>query len=266
MKIPFKLILPLALFLYVPASTMAWGLLGHRIVAEIADNHLKKKTRSEIKSILGTETIAMTANWMDFIKSDDSFRYLSNWHYVNLSKGLSYEQARHELESDTSANAYTKIRFVCTELKKKTVPVELKRLYLRALIHIVGDIHQPMHCGREEDKGGNDVKIKWFGRPTNLHSIWDSDFIEFQQLSYTEYAQSLDHATKAQMSAWQKDDLAQWIYGSYKISEELYQDAEKDSNYSYRYNFRYLDTLNEQLLKGGLRLAAILNEVFTGAN
>ncbi len=64
------------LFLYLPARSMAWGLLGHRVVAEVADHHLKKKTRQEIQKILGGETIAMASNWMDFIKSDPSFEYL----------------------------------------------------------------------------------------------------------------------------------------------------------------------------------------------
>ncbi|RXF71757.1 S1/P1 nuclease [Arcticibacter tournemirensis] len=263
MKTLVRNILIAGLFIYTPVQTMAWGLLGHRIVAEVADQHLNKKARKEIQKILGTETLAMAANWMDFIKSDPSFNYLNNWHYVNLPKGLSYEQAKSTLETDTGANAYTKIRFVSSELKKKDLTPEMKQMYLRILIHLVGDIHQPMHCGLEEDKGGNDVKVKWFNRQMNLHSLWDSDFIEFQQLSYTEYAKAVDHATQKQLITWQKDDLSQWIFGSYQISGELYREAEKNTNYSYRYNFDHLATLNQQLLKGGIRLAGLLNEIFS---
>ena len=250
------------LFIYLPVQTMAWGLLGHRIVGEVADHHLKKKTRKEIKKILGGETIAMASNWMDFIKSDKSFDYLNNWHYVNLPQNLTYEQAKSRLESDTSTNAYTRIRFVSNELRKKDLPAEMKVMYLRILVHLVGDIHQPMHCGRAEDKGGNDVKVKWFNRPMNLHSLWDSDLIESQQLSYTEYATAVDIVGKQQVAAWQKDDLSRWIFESYQVSEQLYRDAEKNTSYSYRYNFDYLDTLNTQLAKGGVRLAALLNDIF----
>lgn len=256
------IIAAIILLLNLPLQSGAWGLLGHRIVGEVADHHLTAKTRKEIRKILGGETIAMASNWMDFIKSDPSLRYLGEWHYVNLPKGQNYEQARQLLMSDTAANAYTKVSFITSELKKKDLPLEMKQFYIRALVHIVGDIHQPMHCGRAEDKGGNDIKIKWFGRPNNLHSLWDSELIDYQQLSYTEYANAIDHADKQQIAQWQNQDLTTWIFESYKISESLYEEAERDSNFSYKYNFDHYATLNQQLLKGGVRLAALLNQLF----
>ncbi|PWG82536.1 S1/P1 nuclease [Pararcticibacter amylolyticus] len=258
-----KILLVAILFLYLPLHSMAWGLLGHRIVGEIAGQHLTSKARKEIQKIFGAETLAMNANWMDFIKSDPSFKYLDVWHYVNLPQGLTAEQVDSFLKTDTAANAFNKIRFVAAELRKKTLPMDMKRMYLRILVHVMGDIHQPMHCGRREDRGGNDVKIKWFNKPSNLHTFWDSEFIEFQQLSYTEYAKALDHPTKEQVSAWQKTGLNNWIFESYQISEQLYEEAEKDQSFSYRYNFDHIDTLNEQLLKGGIRLAGLLNEIFS---
>lgn len=263
-KTPLRYLLPVMILFYTPLHTMAWGMLGHRIVAEIADHHLKKKTRTEINKILGSETIAMASNWMDFIKSDPSFRYLNSWHYVNLPKGLTLEQAKALLKKDTSANAYNKIAFLSTELRKKTLPLQTKQMYLRMLVHIVGDIHQPLHCGREEDKGGNDIRIKWFNKSTNLHTLWDSDLIEYQQLSYTEYATALDHPSSRQLASWQKVDVAQWIFDSYQISEKLYKEVEsgQSTNYSYRYNFEHVDDLNTTLLKGGVRLAALLNSIF----
>ncbi len=264
MKTLFRNIFVAGLFLYLPAQSMAWGLLGHRVVAEVADHHLKKKTRQEIQKILGGETIAMASNWMDFIKSDPSFNYLYNWHFVNLPAGLSSEQVKNFLETDTGANAYNKIRFVSSELKKKNLQPEVKQMYLRILVHLVGDIHEPMHTGHKEDKGGNDIKVKWFNKPINLHSLWDSDFIDSQGLSYTEYANAVDHPSALQLQTWSKDGLSQWIFESYKISEELYKEAETNSTFSYKYNFDHINELNEQLLKGGIRLAALLNDIFAG--
>lgn len=258
----YKITLLAGLILYLPLQSMAWGMLGHRVVAEVAESHLSAKTRKEIKKIMGNESITMSSTWMDFIKSNPKFNYTGSWHYVNLPEGLTYEQAKAALAQDTSANAYNKILFASRELKKKTVSKELKQFYIRVLVHLVGDLHQPMHCGRAADKGGNDTDVKWFNRPDNLHSIWDSNLPEYQQLSYTEFTRFVNHPTKAELSKWQHDDLSAWIFESYQISEKLYKETETSTSYGYKYNYEWVDTLNDQLLKGGVRLAGLLNGIF----
>ena len=261
MKSALRLLLSCAV-LVLPLTGSAWGVLGHRIVGQVAESYLKPRTKAEIKKILGNETVAMSSNWMDFIKSDNSFKYLANWHYINLEQGLNFAQVRAYLRGDTSTNVYTRINYLEKELKKKETPLEMKRMYLRILIHLVGDVHQPMHCGRKEDSGGNDIKVTWFNKPASLHSLWDSDLIEFQQLSYTEYAAAINHPTAVQLQTWQKDEMAKWVYETYKLSAELYKEAEKNPRYSYKYNFDHVEALNQQLLKGGVRLAGLLNKIF----
>ena len=255
-------ILLLSLIFITPTNSMAWGVLGHRIVGQIADCYLKSKAKNEIKSILGNESVAMSSNWMDFIKSDNTFKYLGNWHYINFAHGQSYTQVIEYLKKDTTVNVYTKINFVSNELKKKETPLEMKQMYLRILIHLVGDVHQPLHCGRAEDSGGNDIKVTWFNKSLNLHSLWDSELIEFQQLSFTEYANAINHPSDEQLKTWQRDDLTKWVFESYQLSDELYKEAESNTKYSYKYNFDHVKTLNEQLLKGGVRLAGLLNQIF----
>lgn len=260
----FKLKKPLllAVLLYLPAQSMAWGMLGHRIVAQVAESYLKAKTRKEINAILGSESLAMASNWADFIKSDPSYNYLSPWHYIDFKKEATNQDIRNYLEQDTSTDIYTKIKFLTAALKKKSLPKKIKVMYLRLLIHLVGDVHQPMHCGYEEDKGGNDVKVTWFNKRINLHSLWDSDLIEYQQLSYTEYANAINHPTTKQVKTWQMDDLSTWILESHNLSKELYKEAETNTKYSFRYNFEHVDELNQRLLAGGVRLAGLLNEIF----
>ena len=90
-----KKIIILALFLYLPCSSMAWGVLGHRIVGQIADAYLTKQTKKEIYKILGTESIAMASNWPDFIKSDSAYDYLDTWHYINLRPGLTKTELKN---------------------------------------------------------------------------------------------------------------------------------------------------------------------------
>jgi hypothetical protein len=248
--------------LYIPATTMAWGQLGHRIVGEIADFYLSKKARKGVDRFIGPSNLAMESNWMDFIKSDPNYRYLYNWHFVNFARDLSYPQVQEYLAKDTTTNVYTRINFIKAELRKKDIAPEVGQMYIRVLTHLVGDLHQPMHVGHAEDSGGNGVKVEWFGRNINLHSLWDSELIEFQQLSYTEYAHAINHPTSLQVQTWQKDELTKWVFESYTLADELYKEAEKNSKYSYKYNFDHIRHLDQQLLKGGVRLAALLNEIF----
>ncbi|MEO6730036.1 MAG: S1/P1 nuclease [Ferruginibacter sp.] len=260
-----KKIVFLGLFFYIPFVTMAWGVEGHRIVGEIADSYLSKKTKKEITKILGTESIAMSSNWADFIKSDPAYNYLYNWHFINLKAGLTEDQVQAYLDKDTATNAYTKIIFLTAQLKNKAILQADKQLYLRVLIHLVGDIHQPMHTGRPDDLGGNKIKVMWFNDSKNLHQVWDDQLILFQQLSYTEYTAAINHTTKEQRNEWQQEPVSKWVYQSYQVAEKIYGDITvPDQKLDYKYNYNYIAILNQQLLKGGVHLAGLLNEIFGG--
>lgn len=249
--------------LYIPFYSMAWGVLGHRIVAGIAETYLTKKARKEIMRILGEESMAIASTWADFIKSDPSYNYLSPWHYMNIKAGLGTQDFHTYVEQDTATDAYTKLNFLIAELKNKQLPADKKQMYLRLLIHIVGDVHQPMHLGRLEDLGGNKVQVLWFRDSTNLHALWDEKLIDGQQLSYTEYIAAINHTSKQQRLDWQKQPLNDWLYESYEASEQLYREITQPwQRLSYKYNFDHIRLLNERLLKGGIRLAGVLNEIF----
>lgn len=257
-----KLILGCLLF-YIPMQSFGWGMLGHRIVGEIADKYLTAKTRLEIRKILGNESIAMASNWADFIKSDTNFKYLDTWHYINFQKGLNYEQVKEVLKKDTSINAYTRITFLVKELKKRSLSEKKKIMYLRLLIHLVGDIHQPLHVSPEGSTGGNDIRVNWFSTPSNLHRVWDTHLIDHQQLSYTEYVNHINHTSLSQRKEWQKQPLSKWLFESYTIAGNLHEEiTEKNQRLGYNYNFDHISTVNDQLLKGGVRLAGLLNEIF----
>lgn len=260
-----KKLLFIALLAYLPVQTMAWGQLGHRVVAQIADSYLTPKARLELGKILGNESLAMAANWGDFIKSDPNYRYLSTWHYVDLTAGATFDQSALYLKTDTVPNAYNKLNFMIKELKtNKSLSADKKLLYVRMIIHIVGDIHQPFHAGRADDQGGNKIQLMWGNEQTNMHSVWDTKLIETQQYSYTEYANNLNHTTAAQRAEWQKTDLMHVIYESNQIAESLYSEI-KEPNQKinvYNYVFLHIHTAEEQMLKGGVRLAGILNNIF----
>jgi hypothetical protein len=257
-----KLMLGIALF-YAPLQSMAWGTEGHRVAGQIAYTYLTPNARKAIQAILGNESLALASNWADFIKSDPNYSYLSSWHYIDFDKVYTYPEMQEYLNHDTSVDAYTKLQFLVAELKKKNLSKENKLLYLRMLIHIIEDVHQPMHTAHADDKGGNDFKVNWFNNPTNLHSVWDTQLIEFQQLSYTEYTEAINHTTAAQRAEWQKAPISQWLFESNQIAEKLYIEIKPGDTLNYKYNFTHIDIVNQQLLKAGVRLAGVLNQLFS---
>ncbi len=256
-----KLAIVLALA-YAPFTANAWGVLGHRIVGEVADSYLQAKTRLAIKQILGTESIAMTANWGDFVRSDSSYNYLSSWHYVNLDPNLSVTDLFKYLDNQPAPNVYNKTIEMISVLKNHKSTMDQKKLALKMLIHLIGDMNQPMHTAHKDDLGGNKVQVLWFGEKSNLHKVWDEGLIDFQQLSYTEYTKAINHPTPLQLSNWQKSSLKDCVWESYSICSKVYATVKNDDKLSYKYNFDWVGTVNEQLLKGGVRLAKILNDIY----
>ncbi len=251
------------LCVYLPQQSKAWGMLGHRIVGQVADSYLSKKAKKSIAEIMGNESIAMCSNWPDFIKSDSNYNYLSKWHYVNLVTGLNKQQVVDYLQNDSLINIYTKANWLTSELKKRELPRETKQFYLRLLVHFIGDMHQPLHVGRPDDQGGNRIRVLWFKEQKNLHQVWDEALIDYQQLSYTEYAAAINFTTAEQRKAWQQTPIADWVYESYLYAEQIYADVKTaEDKLGYQYNFKYKAILESQLLKGGIRLAGLLNEIY----
>ncbi|MBA2500528.1 MAG: S1/P1 nuclease [Chitinophagaceae bacterium] len=258
-----KIVVLSFILFYVPIQGFAWGVLGHRITGQVAESYLSVKARKAIKKILGNESLAMAANYADFIKSDSTYKYIDNWHYVNIDSGMTAQQIELKLQSDTGTNVYNRIIFLTNELKREDLPNDKIVFYLKLLIHFVADLHQPMHVGQYKDLGGNLIRLTWFNQPSNLHRVWDEHLIEFQQLSYTEYAQAINFTTGNQLKTWQQAPISTWVTESYFIAQGLYREiGNKEPRLSYRYNFDHLNTLNQRLLIGGVRLAGLLNEIF----
>jgi hypothetical protein len=250
------------LMFLTPFTVNAWSMIGHRIVGQIAENHLTGKARKSVLAILGTESLAMASNWGDFIKSDSKYDSLYNWHFVNLPAGLSKEGVFSYLESEKEPNVYNKSLEMIGILKNKQSSADQKKFALRMLIHMVGDLNQPMHTARKEDLGGNKVYVTWFGEKSNLHKVWDDELIDYQRLSYTEYAKAIDYPTKQELTLSKGKSLKDYVFGSSEVCNRIYETTKPESKLSYKYNFDFVDTLNKQLLTGGICLANILNDTF----
>ncbi len=263
MKNILKQLILWSVCLYIPLESLAWGQTGHRVVGQVAETYLTKRVKKQVAAILGTESIAMASNWSDFIKSDTTNKHLDPWHYVNLNSGLSYDSVKRHLETSTGFNIYNRINFLIAELKRNDLTIEQKQFNLKFLIHLIGDLHQPMHVGRPDDRGGNNIKVKWFNNNSNLHRVWDEDLIGHQQLSYTEFATVINHTTKQQREQIRLTPLTEWVFKSYQEAEKIYAYiTEPDQRLDYKYNYMYQSTLHRQLLEGGVHLAMVLNDIF----
>ncbi|MEQ8414629.1 MAG: S1/P1 nuclease [Imperialibacter sp.] len=258
--------LPLTLLLMLTFSAQAvnttsnvllWGQTGHRVVGLVAERHLTKKAKGNIEKILGGESLAMVSNYMDFIKSDPTYKHMDPWHYCTIPEGQTYEQTGTPQEGDVIAT----IERLKKELKSKQFTDGDEAFAIKMLAHLVGDIHQPLHVGNGNDRGGNDVKLKYFWENSNLHRVWDSDIIDGQQLSYTEFADWVDIENKATVAAWQKNVTTDWAYESMGLRKQVYNLPE-DLSLSYRYNFDNIDAVKLRLVQAGVRLAGLLNEIY----
>jgi hypothetical protein len=238
--------------------SFGWGQTGHRVVGEIASFHLSKRAMKNIKRILGPESLAMVANWMDEIKSDPAYDSLYTWHYLTVKTGESYDPSIQEKSGD----AYSKTKMIIAALKGGRLNQNDKKAYIKMLVHLIGDLHQPLHVGTGEDKGGNDVKLIYFNNNTNLHSVWDSRIIDGQKLSFTEIARHLNRrVTKDLILSYQNDPIEKWLQEAVDLRPLVY-DIPKNKRLYYPYAYVTYPVIEERLLAGGIRLAGILNELF----
>lgn len=243
-------------------SVSAWGVTGHRVVAEIAERHLSSRALKNIKKLTQNQPLAFWANWPDFIKSDTSWKHAGRWHYVDFPGNITKDTFLAQLKQLKGDNLYTKMLSLQTDLKNPTLSHSEKEIALRFLIHLVGDLGQPLHVGRDEDQGGNKIPVTWFGEHSNLHKVWDEHLVDFQQWSYTEYAIMLNVASKTQVHQWQNTPIEDWFYESHILSDKIYSLTPPNSKLSYQYNYIFVADLNQQLLKSGVRLAKLLNDIF----
>jgi S1/P1 Nuclease len=260
--------------LLAPSPALAWGKTGHRVVAAIADTQLSGLARAHIRELLGgAESLDEAANWPDEMRSAPGTFWQKTstpWHYVTLG-GITYDHAPPEGDA---LEALARFRHT---LQDPNASVADKQLALRFIVHLVGDLHQPLHVGKCCDKGGNDVKVTWFGKPTNLHAAWDSAIVDNEQLSFTELAAKLErHTSDRDVIAWWDINPRDWISESAQIRDTLYPTADdkprpstdKKSkqppvpDLSYAYVYKFTPVMERRLQQAGVRLAAYLNDIY----
>jgi len=251
-------VLTLALLLsFSVNNTGIWGQIGHYVTGQIAEAHLNKEAKKKLKELLGDESLALASVWMDDIRSDDSYDYTSDWHWVTVPDGKDYD----ETEKNPNGDVIWALETMIAELKEGglTGPEEIEKL--KMVIHLVGDIHQPLHVGTGTDRGGNDVRVQWMGESSNLHRVWDSDMIRSRELSYTELAKEINHPTKDEVKEWQAAGVRDWANESISVRNRVYN-LDGSNRLGYEYRYENFDLVEKRLLQAGVRLAGVLNEIY----
>lgn len=235
------------------STAWGWGAEGHRVVGELAERHLCPRARTAVRQMLSShESLADASTWADRIRGEPRYRYLAPWHYVSMAFGSEYQSQPKEPHGDV-------VSAIHTETNRLHSPSAQERLEgLRLLAHFVGDAHQPLHAGEEDDRGGNEFQVEWFGRRQSLHKVWDSGVIDRMNLGEAELVDELDTPSPA-VPAY---DPEIWVNESSSLAQTVYPRASKSKSLprlGREYQARFESVVRDRLRAGGLRLAAVLN-------
>lgn len=249
--------------LVMALHSWGWGQKGHDVTANIAERHLTPATAAAVDSIFQGKSLVYWANWLDNASHTPAYAYSKTWHYLNVDADQTYET----MPKNPQGDVVDAIRYNIGVLGDTTNnDPAAKALALKMLVHCVGDMHQPLHMGRKTDLGGNRVKVKYFGRDTNLHSIWDGSLVESaHKWSYSEWADQVDRLPAGQQVLLLSGNIDDWAKATHDIATEAYKEIPEGCNVSYNDVARWAPVIEDQLLRGGLRLAHILNSIFDPA-
>jgi len=251
-------------FLILALSSLpifALGETGHRVTGAIAELYLTQQSKAALANILGNESLAEISTYADEMRSSPEHfwqKVASPYHYVTVSKGEIYKATDAPKHGDAffALDKYSKI------VKDPKSSKADKVLAIKMIVHLIGDLHQPLHVGNGLDRGGNSVKVNYFNLTTNLHSVWDSKMIDATKLSFTELTLWLNEKiSKEQLTAWSNIDPLIWIKESAALRETIYPKSLEDSSLGYGYRYEQLPKLKLQLQKAGVRIAAYLNNL-----
>lgn len=244
-------------------SAFRWGPDGHRIVAEIALGRLSPAVANETRRLLGGQNITDVASWADAVR-----RQLPNtgpWHYIDIEiTDSSYVPAR-DCKEDACVIAAVAAQMAI--LSDRSRPDSARATALKYVVHFIGDLHQPLHAGERGDKGGNDVKVTFQGRLTNLHSLWDSGMLlSFGQTDADIVHQLTDEISRrTDIATLSGGSVVSWVMESHDIARDVvYRNLPNSLEITQQYVDAARPVIYERLLRGGVRLGAAIERALGG--
>jgi len=259
----------LTVAMLTPLSGWGWGPVGHRTVGKIAEQFLLPETKVKLGQILGGQSLPEVASWADAIRPSAPYKFTSWYHFENIRDDQDFLQSLREMPQEKQqlggvTEAILESEKVYLDSQSSD---EARTNAVRFIVHFVGDIHQPMHTGRPEDKGGNMIPKKWDGRKSNLHAVWDSGIMmtahadlfaaDIKKLTEDVYATYLiDKFKKTNVPSL--DGLDSWLAESLAMRSAAYQYADEDQDV---YTERFSDAVDSRVYFAGVRLARFLNNM-----
>ena len=249
----------LTLALITSLTCFGWGQKGHDVVAYIAECHLTPNAKAAVEAALDGKSIVYYANWLDNASHQPEYAYSKTWHYKNIDADKTYET----MALNHRGAGVPALNEQIAKLQAGGLSHTDEALALKMVVHLVGDVHQPMHLGHLSDLGGNRWSVTYFGRERNLHGIWDTDLVESaHKWSYTEWQQQIDRLpaeASAKVLGKTPDD---WARETYNLATWVYASTPEGTKISYDYVATAAVVIEQQLLFGGLRLAETLNSIY----
>lgn len=250
-------------FLSIFCSThaLAWGPDGHRITGEIAWQLLEPPVQVEVRRLLnlkGESTLAEAGTWADRVRSDDRYDWAAPLHYINLP--VTWQGYRKSRDCPEHGCILEAIKTYQLKLADRSLADAERGEALLFLVHFVEDVHQPMHTGLREDRGGNDVKVEFFGEPTNLHALWDTylpaRFIDdWEAFALSE----VDGMDRKEVLGAAQGEPETWVEESHQLAHSNAYTGNFELGEAYYQKNREVVSL--RLRQGGVRLAALLNDL-----
>ena len=240
-------------------TALGWGQKGHDVTAYIAECNLTPEAAQEIDRVLDGHSPVYYANWLDSASHTPEYAYTRTWPYANIDEGYTYAT----MPKEPAGDVVTAVNDLVAELKSKELSAEKEAEALKMLIHLVGDMHCPMHSGHRSDRGGNTIPVTFFGKPANLHSIWDTSLPEAaHKWSYTEWQNQIDRLSDDEATLIESGTPKEWFMETAELCKGIYEATPEGTNVSYDYIDRFTTLIEQQFVKGGHRLAKLLNEIY----
>lgn len=245
-----------------------WGQKGHDVTAAVATLHLTRESREMVRNLFEGKSLMYWANWMDNASHSSHYANTLTWHYVNVDDGENADSVITSARTDSTHIVWAighQVEVLKSELSTRTE----RQVALRMLVHLVGDIHQPMHVGHRSDRGGNEYPVVYFGATTDLHTVWDTRLVESAHAwSYTEWAKEIDSPVIEENGnrfdlyrIYAQGSPADWALETHRVARDIYTTTPQGSSLSYDWVAQWTPVLEQQLHKAGCRLAMLINEI-----
>ncbi|MDR2040488.1 MAG: S1/P1 nuclease [Bacteroidales bacterium] len=249
-------ILLVGIIICLPNTLFAWGQSGHNAVAYIAECNLTKKAKKNIEKYSG-HSIVYYSVWMDNYRATPSYAHTTVWHTAAVDEHLQYTEAVRSSKGDVVCELENAIKAL---QGYKNLEDSLVVLNLKYVIHMVGDMHCPVHV---KYPGIKNFNVKLNGTQYSYHAVWDSQIIDrYRKWGYMEWAHQLDRCTKKEIKEMASGTPREWFHQTAVDCRVIYEWASPNEELGKDFLNVAIFLAESQILKAGYRLAGVLNLLF----